>query len=160
MNTFDIDNYLGSKDQPRIAQTLCDYKGGSGIVHATGYFPDWDFSFQVSGNAITIEAKRDERSRNTGNVFLPTGHANGSPAGLTATKANFVCYHIPHLEILAVFPPRRMVRYMETHNLQKREFNWHGNRPDRPNGNENGQLMRTHTLTGLAWVSIISFKNS
>jgi len=113
-------NFISARDREKdnelkISNYFAQAIKASGLFNVPcGYNPDYDFSVIRNDKTIYFEVKLDYKCKRTGNIYVETGSANRNcDAGLMTTKADWVIYGIPHLNLLYVCRPYELLSYAE-----------------------------------------------
>jgi hypothetical protein len=82
-----------------------NFYDGSGYYQTTGNNSDYDYSFSRGTYNLTFEQKTDYYSSNEHpRIFVETASVNRNcPAGLTVTKAKYITYFLPKLDVVCIF---------------------------------------------------------
>ena len=109
---FHADLAVGEKGERHVATTLKKHYGAQSISRI-GACKGFDFRLVYSDKTELFEVKTDFKSRTTGNIFFEY-FCNKKPSGLTSTQADKWAVLLPHLQLILVFTPAKMLKFLQT----------------------------------------------
>lgn len=107
---FRADLAAGEKGERHVANALKKFYGALKCSRI-GACKGFDFRLMFEDREELFEVKTDFKAKNTGNLFFEY-KCSGKDSGLLSTQADKWAVLLPHLQVILVFCPKRMLAYL------------------------------------------------